>query len=434
MAPPTSEKVADSQDSSTNGAANGSDKSSTLPTWINEENFLSVLEENIEGFSKILSFEVKETGGGGENYASMMMRVTTTVELKDGSSKEVNFMIKTVPQGEQGAAMVQMMALFPKETAMYGKYLRDFEQKYRDVGKEVTFGPKYYKLKNDPGVEYVLLEDISPKGFKNINRLEGLDEEHTKSVLKLLAEMHAVSAVKYVQDGVYDDLFMYSPFNAESRENLENMMTPMVKVWTECMKKHETGRKYLPQMERVFENFIDCLIQDSTINDEDFNVMIHGDLWANNIMFRHNDEGKREETIFVDFQMSRFSSPVVDLYYFLLSSPSLDVKVACFDDFIKYYHDNLVENLQLLKYSKKIPSLKQLRMNLLKMNLWGISTLTGIMAAVLLPPRENANIDNFFDENKEGNDFREQLYDNPRYIRHLEVVLPWMEKMGYLDE
>ncbi|XP_055856520.1 uncharacterized protein LOC129919605 [Episyrphus balteatus] len=418
----------------TESTVNGEDKLSSLPTWINEENFQSVFEENIPGYRKTLSFEVKETGGGGENYASMMMRVKAKVELKDGSTKDIAFMIKTTPQGEQGAAMVTMMGLFPKETAMYGKYLLEFEKMYRSVGKEVTFGPKFYKLKNDPGVEYVLLEDISPRGFKNVNRQNGLDMDHTNSVLKILAQLHAVSAVRYELKGDYEESFMKSPFNEDSRESLDAMMKPMIKVIKECYAKHETGIKYLPKLELLFDKMIEKFIDENKLNLNEFNVIVHGDLWSNNIMFRHNDEGKREETILIDYQMSRFATPVVDLFYFLLSSPSLDIKVSCFDEFIQFYYDNLVENLKLLNYPKKLPTLKQLRMDLLKYSSFGVSTLTGILAAILLDPTENANIDNFLEENTEATDFKTKLYDNPRYIKHLEVILPWMDKMGYLDE
>ncbi|XP_055856519.1 uncharacterized protein LOC129919604 [Episyrphus balteatus] len=433
MAPPTAEKTETSKPT-TELSSNGNSNLSKVPGWMNEENFQSVLEESVPEYRKTLNFEVKETGGGGENYASVMMRVKTKVELQDGSTKDVAFMIKTVPEGEQGAAMVTMLGLFPKETLMYGKYLREFEETYRSVGKEVTFGPKFYKLKNDPGVEYVLLEDISPKGFKNVKRQDGLDTDHTKSVLKILAQLHAVSAVRFKQKGDYENSLMVSPFGEESRESLEAMMKPLLKILLKCFSKHKTGIKYLAKLKPIFDKTTEKYIEVGKLNLDDFNVIVHGDLWTNNIMFRHNDEGKREETILIDYQMSRFATPVVDLFYFLLSSPSLDIKVECFDEFIQYYHDNLVENLKLLNYPKKIPTLKQLRMDLMKYSFWSIATATGILAAVLLDPNENASMNNFFDENQEGIDFQTQLYSNPRYVKHLDIVLPWMDKMGFLDD
>ncbi|XP_055856518.1 uncharacterized protein LOC129919603 [Episyrphus balteatus] len=435
MAPSTTDEKTETSNPTTDlTTSNGNSCSSKLPTWINEENFRNVLEESVPGYKKTLNFEVKETGGGGENYASMMMRVKAKVELQDGSTKDIAFMIKTVPEGELEAPMVKMMGLFPKETLMYGKYLREFEETYRSVGKEVTFGPKFYKLKNDPGVEYVLLEDISTRGFKNMNRQNGLDKEHIKSVLKIVAELHAVSAVRFVQKGDYEESFMLSPFRNETRENLEAMMKPLLKIQVDCLSKQETGSKYLPKLKPIFDKTTEKYIEFGELNLNDFNVIVHGDLWTNNIMFRHNDEGKREETILIDFQLSKFATPAVDLFYFLLSSASLDIKVSCFDEFIQYYHDNLVENLKLLNYPKKIPTLKQLRMDLMKYSFWSIAAVTGILAAVLLDPNENACMNNFFDENQEASDFQRQLFNNPRYIKHLDVLLPWMDKMGFLDD
>lgn len=74
-------------------------------------------------------------------------------------------------------------------------------------------------------------------------------------------------------------------------------------------------------------------------------------------MFQHNDKGEIIETLFVDFQAGRYVSPALDLQYFLLSCPSLDLKIKYFDHFVQYYHQELVKHLKILEYSKNIPSL-----------------------------------------------------------------------------
>ena len=111
--------------------------------------------------------------------------------------------------------------------------------------------------------------------------------------------------------------------------------------------------------------------QASTVNWNKFNVLNHGDCWTNNIMFEHDESGNITNTLFVDFQLMLYGSPCYDLYYFLMSSPKLELKLEHFDYFIRFYHDHLKANLELLKYPKEIPSLKDLHLELLDNSAWG---------------------------------------------------------------
>lgn len=75
-------------------------------------------------------------------------------------------------------------------------------------------------------------------------------------------------------------------------------------------------------------------------------------------MFQHNADGGINNTLFVDFQTGRITSPALDLTYFILSSISLENKIKDFDYFVKFYHDNLEENLKILNYPKALPTLR----------------------------------------------------------------------------
>lgn len=123
--------------------------------------------------------------------------------------------------------------------------------------------------------------------------------------------------------------------------------------------------------EKLLTVIMDELFKAVKVDHNDFNVINHADLWTNNIMFQYAKEGQLLDTYFVDYAFPKYGSPAQDLIYFIISSLQVDIKIKQFDHLIQYYHENLVENLQLLKYPKKIPTLKDIHILLHKYNIWG---------------------------------------------------------------
>lgn len=68
-----------------------------------------------------------------------------------------------------------------------------------------------------------------------------------------------------------------------------------------------------------------------------------------------------ENMIFVDFQYSCWTSPAVELHFFMNTSLQESLRPARFDEFIAYYHGHLETNLKRLKYKKSIPNLVEFK-------------------------------------------------------------------------
>lgn len=88
-------------------------------------------------------------------------------------------------------------------------------------------------------------------------------------------------------------------------------------------------------------------------------------------MFQYDAFGKIKNTLFIDFQVGKYGSPANDLYYFILSSANKEIKLKEFDYLIRFYYDNLIENLKLLQYHRPLPKLKNLHIALMNNGLAG---------------------------------------------------------------
>lgn len=52
------------------------------------------------------------------------------------------------------------------------------------------------------------------------------------------------------------------------------------------------------------------------------------------------------DVVFVDYQMSHFTSPGLDVNYFLSTSPSNDVREKKVDQLMEIYYDNFAKTLK----------------------------------------------------------------------------------------
>lgn len=276
-------------------------------------------------------------------------------------------MLKTAHDSAASKELMESHNVFTTETIMYQEVLPELEQLYKEAGSNIIFAPKSYNIPTEH--PYILLEDLKPKGFKNVNRLEGLNIEQTEAVLTVLAQWHAASAVHVTLTGKYKQFTTF--FREENRKMMKPIFDSLTEVFLKCAKTYDGHELYYDSLVKHKDNIVDELFKVNELDENDFNVLNHGDCWSNNVMFKHDKMGNVIGIYLVDYQIPHYGSPAQDLYYLLLSSTKCELKIAKFDYFIKYYHDRLSEYLCLLKYPKNVPKLNDIHIMLHKYNAWG---------------------------------------------------------------
>lgn len=105
-----------------------------------------------------------------------------------------------------------------------------------------------------------------------------------------------------------------------------------------------------------------------------FQVLNHGDIWLNNMMFKFDGENNPIDVSMIDFQGPFWGGPATDVLYFLLSSVADDIKIERFDDFVKLYHEQLLSALKQLNFDGQILSLDELYVDMLDKGFFGKNT------------------------------------------------------------
>uniref|UniRef100_A0A1I8MRV5 CHK domain-containing protein n=1 Tax=Musca domestica TaxID=7370 RepID=A0A1I8MRV5_MUSDO len=405
-----------------------------VPEWLTADLFVSVLEKNVENFDKINKFTADTPFTAGENFLSILWAIQIEAALKDGSTKICKYMLKIPPTSAQAQAMIGMMNSFKRERICYYELFPVFDEMYRKAGKVTKIAPNAYSFDKDLGFDVILMEDVRQEGFKNMNRLEGLDMDHAKSALEVLAEFHAASATYIVNNNGLPSLMMAPMLKDGMVEMLAKSQEPQEQVLVECLPIYKA--EYLREKLISYRpKYLKEILNSENRSMDDFNVLSHGDCWSNNIMFQHDDKSNVLNTLLVDFQVGRFTSPALDLQYFLLSSTSLDIKLKYYDYFIQYYHQKLIENLKLLGYSKKMPSLRDLHMWMYDYSFMGYTVLLKSLPVILLDPKatKDINMDNMMGDKNDGGAMQKAMYTGVGYCKQMQQLLPWLANKGYFD-
>jgi len=76
-------------------------------------------------------------------------------------------------------------------------------------------------------------------------------------------------------------------------------------------------------------------------------ILVHGDFWANNIMFNKLPDGSMGDELvaFIDWQMSLQGNPMMDLGRVLSMSADSHLRDDHLEDLIKRYYETLIKKL-----------------------------------------------------------------------------------------
>lgn len=211
--------------------------------------------------------------------------------------------------------------------------------------------PICYRTVDTAPYETLVLEDLGASGFVMVDKLHGsLTADNVNLVMAALGKFHAFSFALRDQQpeklqAVAKELpELFLRFNDENMQKWMNSFGPAVTAQAQSMGDDRITAKVEEMfsgdvMERIYE-YVDGS------RSEPYSVICHGDCWNNNTMFRLDENGKATELRLLDFQISRYASPVLDLVFYIFCNTHQELRDQHYDSFLRVYHESLSKHLE----------------------------------------------------------------------------------------
>lgn len=249
----------------------------------------SDMKEVIRNKFKCDDFEIVEWNFKKDDESSGFFgfpsREYTAVKLPNGKVSGLHLFIRRIPaENNYHKNLVCKLGVFAKETELYTGLLKEL-RKYVD-GK--VYPECFLARKND----IIILEDVSVLGFKSANRKKPLTVEQMESALETLSKLHGAS-LAYEEDcglsleKAYPEALLETHFVSDlSHPWFHNSCSSMNAIET-------IVEAYLPQTpadvyQRAYD-VIRTLPLRVAPSRRHRNVLSHGGLTGNHVLFKYND-------------------------------------------------------------------------------------------------------------------------------------------------
>lgn len=218
-----------------------------------------------------------------------------------------------------------------------------------------------------PDYGIVIMDDMRIENYALAASKVELSLEYCEIAVKKLALMHALSygmkvdnypgfhelRAKYRECRFQDDRY-----KEETQDYFLRMNGCRAIDYLLTKEDSEVPKSYLKMLKEKVSNGSYKLIQGLMIAEEPIATICHGDFCRNNIMF-HIKDGQPIDVRLFDFQTWRYSSPSIDLAFFMYMNTTLELRKKHFDSILNTYYTTFTETVSKFT-SKPLAQIKAL--------------------------------------------------------------------------
>lgn len=301
-------------------------------------------KDSMEDFS-LVTYEmvpIAEVNGFMGQYFTLKATVACPQSPLD--TRNINFFTKIPPpMSSPQYDFIQEYGSFRKEVALYTTV---FPEVLDGVDKRCI--PECFLGLED---DVIVLEDMAHSGYEMTDKFKPFDLEHCKVLMKTLARFHAKSLIfeELCQKNLHDE------FSHCMQETLWPLKDGRAKAMFDAAVKGIVSMiDLMPQLNEDQRREFRAKVIDLSAGHagklspsvKHKNVLCHGDLWANNILFKYDSDEKPVECCLIDFQLARYNPPAHDILCFLQFTTTRKLREEHSEELFRVYHESMAEALR----------------------------------------------------------------------------------------
>ncbi|XP_052869537.1 uncharacterized protein LOC128275166 [Anopheles cruzii] len=326
-----------------------------VPVYVRER-VLTVAGE--QGFGSDVTITYEPGSSTGDGYIGQIVRAWLT-----DSQCSMPIICKFPPVDREQREQFNAMLVFEREHFIYQRVLPAFADLQHQHGlshaDDQYFGnyAKCYHTYCDTEREEALLvlEDLTAPdraALKKLDAYEPIDYDHVYVLMVALGKLNACSfALKQHRPELFREL-----------QQLNDLLSVILD--TEQL-RHLTPR-HCQLAASAFDEADDPVHRQQLLDlavdmwhrtgehirgdrAEPYAALNHGDCWTNNVMFGYGDSGRAAKICLFDWQLARYSSPVLDFVLFIYLCGQRDLRQAeKFASLVQAFYDSFAATLRRL--------------------------------------------------------------------------------------
>ncbi|XP_052890998.1 uncharacterized oxidoreductase dhs-27-like [Anopheles moucheti] len=402
-----------------------------------------------QGFSDgLYRFESESGSNMGDGFVGQILKVF----IRE-ANRELVVLCKLLPENEMRKQ--QGVPLFDRESEAYMQILPlllkfQSEKALPEGLPRFNNVPRCYYAKTtvDKMESVIIMEDLRLQAFRMWDKANPVDFEHARLLMITLGRLHALSfAMKDQQPEEFAHCREFTDpmekmLNLDATKGFEKMMAGLSRRAIDTLEKHDNFRREkIEQIQnRVMEEITACVDGKAA---EPYAIIGHGDCWSNNMMFQYQEDNQTPKTIkLIDWQLSRYGSPVLDLVYFIFNCTDEELRSHSYQRLLSIYYNSLSEHLHNLggNIERQFPR-SAFRDQLKQFGRYGLLMSMMVLPIICTPndelPDTDAAMEGFMNDMTNGNDNVELTYGTTekaaiRYKKRMSGCIRDVIRLGYI--